>query len=128
MTDASPETPQPAPEPELAQAPAFEELTLTSEPDGDGVSHVIRLFGELDTASAELLERELERVEATEAPRIVVDLSGLTFMDSTGIRLLLTTHRRLQDSSDRLRLRRGPDTVHRVFELSGVVDVLPFAD
>ncbi|HUR87275.1 MAG TPA: STAS domain-containing protein [Solirubrobacteraceae bacterium] len=126
MTDAFPETPEPEPQPEPAHAPTFDELTLTSEPDDDG--HVIRLFGELDIASAEMLERELERVEATDAPRIVVDLSGLTFMDSTGIRLLLTTHKRQQDGADRLRLRRGPDSVHRVFELSGVVEILPFAD
>ncbi len=107
-------------------APVFEELTLTSARDGD--AHVISLSGELDIASAETLERELEDVEATDAERIVIDLSGLTFMDSTGIRLLLTAHQRLQGFTDRLQLRRGPAAVHRVFELSGVVEILPFAD
>ena len=107
-------------------APAFDELTLTSKRDGD--AHVIRLFGELDLASAEILERELEDVEATDAAAIVVDLSGLTFMDSTGIRLLLTAHQRMQSDTDRLQLRRGPAAVQRVFELTGVVEILRFAD
>jgi anti-sigma B factor antagonist len=101
-------------------------LTMSSERDGDG--HTIRLSGELDLASAGDVEHELERVEATDARSILVDLSGLTFMDSTGLRLLLGAHARLREQDDRLALRRGPRSVQRVFELSGVDDLLPFAD
>lgn len=112
--------------PHAARPAGFDELTLTSERDGGG--HVIRVFGELDVASAGILEEELERVEVGDARPITVDLSGLTFMDSTGIRLLIAAHARSRSDPDRLRLRRGPHAVHRVFELSGVDDVLPFVD
>jgi stage II sporulation protein AA (anti-sigma F factor antagonist) len=101
-------------------------LTMSSERDGD--DHTICLFGELDLASADVVEQELERVEAGDARSIVVDLSGLTFMDSTGLRLLLSAHARSRGQADRLALRRGPASVQRVVELSGVDDLLPFAD
>ena len=123
MSDDAPDQPEP---PRADSRPDFDEFTLTSERDGDG--HMICVFGELDVATAGALEAELQRVEATDARPIVVDLSGLTFMDSTGIRLLVAADARARADSDRLRLRRGPHAVQRVVELSGLDDVLPFVD
>jgi anti-sigma B factor antagonist len=102
------------------------ELTISSRRDGD--VHSICLVGELDLATADAVERELERVEATDARSIVVDLSGVTFVSSTGIRLMLSADARSRADADRLSLRRGPPAVHRVFELTGIDDVLPFVD
>jgi anti-anti-sigma factor len=102
------------------------ELTISSEREGD--VHVIALSGELDLATADELEQELLRVEATDAESIVVDLAGLRFMDSTGVRVMITADTRSRADSQRLALLRGPDAVQRVFELTGVLDLLPFAD
>ena len=99
---------------------------MTSEREGD--VHTICLFGELDLANADRVEHELERVEATDASSIVVDLAGLKFVDSTGIRLLVSAHARSRADSNRLVLLRGPAAVQRVFQLVGLEDRLPFAD
>ncbi len=57
----------------------------------DGHVHTISLAGELDLlANSHDVEAELIRVEATDASTILLDLAGLTFMDSTAIRLLIT--------------------------------------
>jgi anti-sigma B factor antagonist len=104
----------------------FDQLSMTSQRDGS--VHVIALFGELDLAAADTVDRELRRVEATDASSIVVDLSGLTFMDSTGARLVWQADVRSRAGANRLRLRRGPRAVQRVFEISGIADLLPFAD
>jgi anti-anti-sigma factor len=101
------------------------ELRISSVREGD--VHIIALTGELDLATADELERELLRVEATDAESIVVDLSSLRFMDSTGIRVMIAADARSRADSQRLALLRGPDAVQRVFELTGVVDLLPFA-
>ncbi len=93
-----------------------------------GVVHTVSIVGELDLANAEQLERELLRVEATDALTIIVDLSGLTFMDSTGLRAVLRAHARSRADSNRLALLRGPASVQRLFELCGVSELLPFAD
>jgi anti-anti-sigma factor len=101
-------------------------LTVRSEREGD--VHTIRLSGELDLATADDVQRELERVEATDADSILMDLSQLTFMDSTGVRLLVTAHARARVDSNRLTLLRGGRAVQRILQLSGVEALLPFAD
>jgi anti-anti-sigma factor len=102
----------------------FGSLALRSERDGD--THVVALLGELDVGGAPSLEQELLRVEAGDAPAIVIDLGKLEFIDSTGIRLLVMAAERCGD--ERLSLRRGPKQVHRVFEITDLADRLPFAD
>lgn len=102
------------------------ELTIASEREGD--IHVIALAGELDLATADQVEQELLRVEATDAGSIVLDLSRLRFIDSTGMRVIIAAEARSRRDSSRLALLRGPDAVQRVFELTGVVDLMPFSD
>jgi anti-anti-sigma factor len=99
-------------------------LELRSKRSGD--EHVIALKGELDLDGAERVTQELERVEATDARRIVLDLSDLEFIDSTGIRLILAADARSRMDGNRLALVRGRRSVHRVFELTGVAGRLPF--
>lgn len=106
----------------------FELGQLNVRSERDGVVHTISVSGELDLATSPEVERELQRVEATDAESIVLDLSELTFMDSTGVRLIVQAHRRLRADTNRLALLRGPAAVQRVLELSGVSDRLPFAD
>ena len=100
-------------------------LILRSERDGE--THVVELLGELDIAGAPRLEEELLSVEASDAESIVIDLRGLEFIDSTGIRLLLMAADRCSDNG-RLTILRGPAQVHRVFEITDLVNRLPFAD
>lgn len=99
-------------------------LTMSSERERD--VHTIRVVGELDLVTATGVERELERVERTEVRSIVVDLSGLTFMDATGFRLLWSAHARSRADGNRLTLIRAPAAVQRLFEISGVDELLPF--
>lgn len=102
------------------------QLTLRSEREGQ--THTICLFGELDLATADDVQAELERVESTDAEEIVLDLSGLKFMDSTGVRLIVNAHARARADGIRLTLLRGRPAVQRVMELSGIDVLLPFTD
>jgi len=103
-----------------------DQLTLISTRDRD--VHRISVYGELDLASAPLVEHELARVEATDAALIVLDLSGLLYMDLTGVRLVLDARARSVAGADRLTVVRGPAVVQRLFELCGIAELLPFAD
>ena len=102
------------------------QLQLRSQRDGD--VHTIALDGEMDLSNAGEVERELRQAEATDAQLIVVDLSRLQFMDSTGIRLLIAADTRSRADSDRLRLTRPPAAVARVLCIAGVDGLLPFDD
>ncbi len=99
-------------------------LGVRSQREGD--AHVIELTGELDLDGAPRLEEALREAEASDAGSIVVDLGSLEFIDSTGLRLLVMA----ADRSDhgRFSLLRGPKQVHRVFEMTDLVDRLPFAN
>jgi anti-sigma B factor antagonist len=102
------------------------QLSMTSEREAD--AHVIALRGELDLATVTDVDAELRRVEASDATTIVLDLSGLTFTDSNGTRLVLQADVRSRANGGRLRLRRGSRAVQRVFEISGIAERLPFVD
>jgi len=107
------------------RAPNLGSLVLRSERNGD--AYVIALAGELDLDGAPRLEEELLSAEATDAASIVVDLGALEFIDSTGLRLLVMAAERSQ-SEGRFTILRGPKQVHRVFEITDLVNRLPFAD
>jgi anti-sigma B factor antagonist len=94
----------------------------------DGSLFLIELFGELDMASVPELEGVIAMAEETSAVTIIVDLSALHFIDSTGIRVLMSAHERSRNGTDRLRFLRGTGQVERVFKLCGVDEHLPFVD
>jgi anti-anti-sigma factor len=101
-------------------------LTVTAERDGDDVR--VLFEGELDIAGAPEAEEALHGVEADGAANVTLDLRGLTFMDSTGLRLVVAANRRAEEQGRTLRVVRGPAAVQRVFELTGLEDKLPFVD
>ena len=79
--------------------------------------------GELDVATVPTLEAELDAVETLDPGRtIVVDLTELTFMDSTGLHLLVRLTERFPE---RLRVINGSSSVERLLDLSGARDRLP---
>lgn len=101
-------------------------LTLRSERDGD--THVLTLSGELDLVSTPEVEKELRHVEAGDADAIVVDLSAVEFVDSTGLRLLIETEQRSRWEPGRIALRRPLARVMRIFTIAGIDALLPFVD
>ena len=101
-------------------------LELRTERNED--AQVIALAGELDLDGAHRVSQELQRAEAAKVRRIVLDLSDLEFIDSNGIRLIVEADARSRTEGGRLELIRGPRPVHRVFELTGTSERLPFVD
>jgi anti-anti-sigma factor len=94
----------------------------------DGVA-VVALRGELDVAATPELEDALSA--ATETPGvhgIVIDLSALEFMDSSGLRSVAMADQRLRERGLRFALVRGGDPVHRVFEITRMTERLPWVD
>jgi anti-anti-sigma factor len=90
---------------------------------------VVTLTGELDVAGSATLEAELERVADDADPAaLVLDLSELDFMDSTGLRLVVTADQRARDAGRAFALVRGKEDVHRVFEITRMTDRLRFLD
>ena len=95
--------------------------------DRNGLVHVA-LVGELDLSTVAKVQEELRRVEADSPPTVVVDLSKLTFLDSTGLRCILTADERARDQGRRVVIVRGPDAVQRVFTITRLEERLEMVD
>lgn len=102
------------------------ELRIVCRRD-DGAT-TFELQGELEFASVPDLERELEHAHADGAGRVVLDLRGVTFIDSTGIRTLLEFVQRSRAARQRAALVRPNGLVLRTLKISGVDRMLPFVD
>ncbi len=88
--------------------------------------HTLRLVGEVDLAASILLDEVIERVCAIAVDGIVLDLSEVSFIDSTGVRAVLVLHERCKEQGTELRISSGSKVVQRVFEIAGLLDRLPF--
>jgi anti-sigma B factor antagonist len=95
--------------------------------DRNGLVHVA-LVGELDLSTVAKVQEELRRVEASSPATLVVDLSKLTFLDSTGLRCIVTADERARTDGRRIVIVRGPDAVQRVFTITRLEDRLEMVD
>jgi anti-sigma B factor antagonist len=95
---------------------------LTKDSEGG----VLTLEGELDLETAPEFDRQLDRIHTTEVTRVLIDLSGVTFMDSTGLSSIVRASRFAESNGHSLVLRRGPRQVQRLFELTGIESRLTF--
>jgi anti-sigma B factor antagonist len=107
----------------LEEGSVFE---VAVERPGDGMA-VVKVSGELDLLTAPDLAAALAPLEADNAD-IELDLSGLEFIDSTGVHLVLQTFQKSSRDGWELALTGAGDEVRRAFELVGLLDRLPFRD
>jgi anti-sigma B factor antagonist len=105
----------------LAGGDALEGLQqdAVSGVDDRGDAIVIRLAGELDLYNANAVRQEIVRQTDRKPQRLVVDLSGVTFIDSTGLGVLIEGRSRLEDRSSFLLAAPGLET-RRALEVSGL--------
>ena len=107
------------------QMPSPDMLRITVEPLEDG--RLIRAVGEVDLSTAAALGQELAAARV-EADTVLLDLSDVTFMDSTGLHLLLEASHWSAVSDSSFFVVRTSEAVRRLIELSGAADLLTLAD
>lgn len=89
---------------------------------------VVALTGELDLASAAELERAVRELRAGGCDRVVVDLSDVDFLDSTGLRVLISLRNTAQRAGHRLTIVPGRQGVQRIFELTATRGLFDWRD
>lgn len=90
-------------------------LDITTTDSGIAVS------GEIDAHTAPTVA---EAIEARDDHRLEIDMSQVEFVDSSGLRVLITAHQRAQEAGRTVVVTRPSEPVRRLFELSGVADFL----
>ena len=104
----------------------FEPFRIDVEPSRESVR--VAPVGELDIATVERLQAEVVRLRESGFARIVLDLRRVRFIDSTGLRLVLELDAAARADSHNLDVVRGPDVVHRIFEVTQVAERLSFVE
>jgi anti-sigma B factor antagonist len=98
-------------------------FTVNTASEGD--TFVVRITGELDLFECPRLVWALREAEATHAPRILLDLEGLTFIDAAGLGVLVAAWRRSLTNGNRLRVTQGMGDVASMFCLTALDTRLP---
>ena len=106
--------------------PGLNDFGLRAEPLDDG-THVVAPSGELDSHTAPQLGTCLLELAEEGETDVVVDLSRVTFMDSTGIGVLLNAVRALSSRRRRLVLVCPTERMLKPFQVTGLVDRLAIA-
>ncbi|MFI9770273.1 STAS domain-containing protein [Streptomyces sp. NPDC052415] len=86
---------------------------------------VVSLRGEIDHDVRDVLSEALRVEHDAQRPRIVADLSEVTFMDSSGINGFVATHQQVSAAGGWVRIAAAQESVLRVLQLVGVDDVIP---
>lgn len=92
----------------------------------EGPDAVIALTGELDPATAPQLDKEIERVLSAgpTVQRLVLDLDGLTFLDSSGLRVFVTARQAVGAQGGELALRSPSPNTLRLLEVTGLGEII----
>jgi anti-anti-sigma factor len=101
----------------MSRLPTFK----LTEKDLDSGCREIHLEGELDLAVADRLSEALERA-ASEGDRVVIGLERCTFIDSTGIAIIVKAHRELAQQGRALTVYGASDQVLRILSITGLTN------
>jgi anti-sigma B factor antagonist len=104
----------------------MDELVASLDSDADTVTVALR--GEVDVATVDQVRVALTDAIAAAPGAIVVDLSGLSFIDSTGLGALVFGFQRARDAGISFRLTRPSRGVHQILVLSGLLEVVELSD
>lgn len=87
---------------------------------------VASLQGDLDDHSADAVRKALDReLDTMTPPRLVLDLEGVTFMDSSGLGVILGRYRKVSERGGQMRIASVPAQLHKLFAISGLHKVMP---
>ena len=105
------------------------EMESESGPLTVGVEHsqdkwILFISGELDFASAPLLQAQLLEAAQADVSEVVVDLEHVTYIDSSGLGVLVSAHKRQATRGGELIIRSSPSRILKLFEITGLSSYL----
>jgi anti-anti-sigma factor len=103
-------------------------LNFELQTETEGSSALVRIRGDLDLQVVDRVADALARIESEEPDLLVIDLSGLSFMDSSGMALIAAAHIRAVDAGRRFAIVIPPAGVRQAFERARLSEVMTTTD
>jgi stage II sporulation protein AA (anti-sigma F factor antagonist) len=103
-------------------------LNFDLEASMQGTSALVTIRGDFDVQVVQEVAAKLAEVESTKPELLVLDLSGLSFLDSSGMGVIAAAHSRAGDAGRRFAVVNPPYGVMRAFTLSGLDEVITIVD
>ena len=93
--------------------------------DYEGSALIFRLVGELDEHCAEFVRRKLDSViSENDFDSVIFELSRLSFMDSTGIGVIIGRYKQIRKQNKPIYVRNPSPTVDKIFKMSGLYEII----
>jgi len=106
-----------------------EPVNFSAESRSEADETIVLAFrGVLDLETSQAAEAAFAEAEEQQPRRVVVDLSDVEFIDSTGLRLIVSADTRTRRNGRTLQIVKGPDRVHRVFRMTLMNERLAFIE
>ena len=88
---------------------------------------IAELYGELDEYSSEYVRISLDDLlnKGAGSKKLIIDFSGVSFMDSTGIGMLLGRYNKFSKSDIGIYIKNPTSYVNRIFEMTGIYQIIP---
>ena len=112
--------------PEPSDPDAAAEFRIDVAPERDAVR--VCPIGDLDISTVDEVRAQLEHLVRDGYTRLILDLRGTTFLDSTGLRLALDAHKAAAQDGIEFAIIGGDGPVQHAFEVAGLSTRLPFVD
>ena len=97
-------------------------MSLKIEKKNEGTKDTVMLSGRLDTTTAPELEKALQAADAS-VTELILDFVGLAYVSSAGLRVLLTTQKKM-NKQGKMIIRNVCDDIKEIFEITGFLDIL----
>jgi anti-sigma B factor antagonist len=107
-----------------SRADASSEFRVEVAPDRDAMR--VCPVGEIDVSTVDQVRARLDELRAAGSSRLILDLRGATFLDSSGVRLALDAHATAASDGTEFAMVPGPPAVQHTFEVAGLSARLPF--
>ena len=94
----------------------------------EGKNAVVELIGRLDTPSASAVETEMRKVTAPEVKDVLIDCTKLTYISSSGLRILISLHKHFLHVSGQLTIKGLAPQIKEVFDMTCFSNIFTFAE
>jgi anti-anti-sigma factor len=103
-------------------------LNFDLQTETEGSSALLRIRGDLDLQVVDQVTEALTQLEAAGPELLVIDVSGLSFMDSTGMGAIAAAHIRAMEAGRRFAIVRPPAGVRQAFDRTRLDEVITITD